>query len=158
MFPRARTEELLIREVEAEVLVYDQRNHGVHCLNPTAALIWRHCNGTRTVAQLAELASGEAGFPEAAEEREAFVWHALQGLASADLMDAAPRPPEGDLGLSRRELGRSLAAGAVGVLLPAVLSITAPTAAEAASCLESGKSCTSHAQCCNQLCDGSTCV
>jgi hypothetical protein len=45
MFPRARAENLTVRVLGDETLVYDQERHKAHCLNATAALVWRHCNG-----------------------------------------------------------------------------------------------------------------
>jgi len=45
--PAARQEGLLVRELNDETLVYDLFNigHKAHCLNSTAALIWKYCDG-----------------------------------------------------------------------------------------------------------------
>ena len=41
-------------EVEGEVALYDPRRDHVHILNSTAAVVWRLCDGSRTVEQLVE--------------------------------------------------------------------------------------------------------
>ena len=40
MLPKARQEQLTVRELPDETVVYDLARHKAHCLNPTAALIW----------------------------------------------------------------------------------------------------------------------
>ena len=55
MKPRTRTEGLIVRELPDELLVYDLERHRAHCLNPTAALVFKHCNGRRSVAQIARI-------------------------------------------------------------------------------------------------------
>ena len=37
--PKARTDGLLVEEMDGETLVYDLDTHGAHCLNPAAALV-----------------------------------------------------------------------------------------------------------------------
>ena len=39
--PRARTSELIVKELPDETLVYDLANDKAHCLNHTAALVWK---------------------------------------------------------------------------------------------------------------------
>ena len=60
MRPVARRDGLLIRELPGEVLVYDRERHRAHCLNQTAASVFRHADGTRTVADLARVLAPEA--------------------------------------------------------------------------------------------------
>ena len=52
MLPKARLDKLSIRELPDETLVHDLTTHKTHCLNPTAALVWRHCDGRTTLAEL----------------------------------------------------------------------------------------------------------
>lgn len=122
MKPLARRDGLLIRELPDELLVYDKTDHRAHCLNRTAATVFRHADGTRTTAEIARLlAPGEPdGEPTVAE--------ALARLAAAGLLESRP-PLEST---SRREALRRVGLGAA-VLLPAVASIVAPTPAEAAA-------------------------
>ena len=50
--PTARRDRLIVRELENETLVYDQANDEAHCLNQTAALVWKHCDGRTTVDEI----------------------------------------------------------------------------------------------------------
>ena len=43
--PMARTDDLVITRSRDEMLVYDQRAHHIHHLNPVAAAVWHHCDG-----------------------------------------------------------------------------------------------------------------
>jgi hypothetical protein len=40
--PRVRKKNLIIDELADEVLVYDLDRHKAHCLNRTAALVWKN--------------------------------------------------------------------------------------------------------------------
>src|SRR5579862_8283281 len=51
--PTARAKDLLIEEVGGELLVYDTLKNRAHCLNQSAAAVWKHCDGQRTIAELA---------------------------------------------------------------------------------------------------------
>src|SRR6266536_4274689 len=53
-FPKARKAELIVREFADELLVYDKKRHEAHCLNRTAAVIWKHCDGRTSVAEIAQ--------------------------------------------------------------------------------------------------------
>ena len=118
-FPRARTGDLIVQEVIDEVLVYDLRSDRAHCLNTTAAAIWRACDGTTSIASLAEHVSAHTG----ASCDENVIWHALEQLRERDLLEAALAPPPGLL--SRRQLIVALRTSAL--LLPIITSIVAPT-------------------------------
>lgn len=43
---------LVTQRLNREVLIYDPRSRRAFCLNPTAALVWERCDGTRTVAEI----------------------------------------------------------------------------------------------------------
>jgi hypothetical protein len=124
--PARRTEGLLVTEVMGEVLVYDLDRHRAHCLNPPAAVVFNHCDGTRSVADLARVLRRELGAPADPE----CVWLALDRLAEAELLQARVSRPARAGRLSRRALIRRIG---VAVLLPAVTSVVAPTPAEAAA-------------------------
>ena len=114
MLPRAREDRLVVQELPDEVLVYDLNRHKAHCLNRTAALVWGHCDGQTTVADMATLLRKELKHPV----DEAVVWLALDRLGRAHLLRERVRPPAGARRLSRREVMRKLAlAGALSVLL-----------------------------------------
>ena len=132
MLPRAREHRLVLQELPDELLVYDLDRHKAHCLNRTAALVWRHCDGQTTVAEMARLVQRELKSPV----DEAVVWLAVDRLGKAHLLRERVIPPACAPGLSRREVMRKLAVvGGLSILLPVVSSIVAPTAAQAASCI-----------------------
>lgn len=125
LMPTARMEGLVVEEFADEVLVYDLRRHKAHCLNSTAALVWRRCDGRTTVAEVAGMLQKELRLPAG----EAVVWMALDGLARAQLLMAPVTVPESHARRTRRDLIR-----AAGIsFLPVVEGIVAPRAAEAAS-------------------------
>jgi hypothetical protein len=124
MNPAARREGVLVRELPGELLVYEQHEHRAHCLNRTAATVFRSADGTRSVADLARLLAPQAD----PAESEAVVAEALALLADAGLLESAA--PSG--GWSRREWVRR-AGVAAAVLLPVVASILVPSPAEAAA-------------------------
>ncbi len=51
--PIARKEGLVIQEMPEEVLVYDLDTNKAHCLNQTAAFVWKSCDGRNSVAEKA---------------------------------------------------------------------------------------------------------
>jgi len=59
--PRARREKLLVREMMAsgETVVYDLANDTAHCLNRSVALVFRHCDGSSSVAEIARAVTME---------------------------------------------------------------------------------------------------
>jgi hypothetical protein len=144
--PRARTQKLVVQELPDEVLVYDLGRNRAHCLNGTAARVWRLCDGSHSVPALAAELSRELGTPV----DEGVVWLALEQLRKARLLQA-PAPAAAPASLSRRALlRRGAVAGGGALLLPLVSSITAPAAAAAASAI-------SEQQCWNGSGDGQNC-
>lgn len=126
--PRARTQGLLVEDMSDETLVYDLHSHEAHCLNRTAALVWHACDGATGPEKMARRLR-QADLPADAR----VVSFALERLQKADLLEDAPAP---EPGVTRKELLRILGkAAALTVLLPAVTSIRAPLAAQAASCV-----------------------
>jgi hypothetical protein len=124
--PAKRTEWLVVTELLDEVLVYDLELHRVHCLNQAAAIVFKHCDGTRSVEELAVLLEREMGAPADPD----CVWLALYRLGKARLLrQHVKRPPEAGR-LSRRELVRRVG---IAALLPVVTSVVAPTPAQAAA-------------------------
>jgi coenzyme PQQ synthesis protein D (PqqD) len=143
-FPKARKEEIVVRELAEEILIYDKKRQRAHCLNATAAAIWKHCDGDTAVSEISRKL--------AADER--VVWYALAQFKEDHLLEDL-EVPAGMLntGLNRRAAMRALGLTAV-VALPVVSSMLAPTSAQAATCLPPGQPCTTGAQCCNGVCAG----
>lgn len=138
--------DLVMKEMPDEVLIYDLKQHKAHCLNQTAALIWRFCDGKTSIPLLAQTLSQQLQTPLSEE----VVWVALQQLSRAQLLEQNLAKPGILAGVSRRQALRQLTWGAI--LAPLVTSIIAPTAQAANTCV--GQSCTSNAQCaCTSCCN-----
>jgi Coenzyme PQQ synthesis protein D (PqqD) len=127
MKPLARVDQLTVETLGDETLVYDLSNNKAHCLNRTAAAVWRLCDGQNTILAIAARLRQELD----ATLDDSVVPVALQELSKANLLqqDLAAIQP-GFLGstLSRREM--SIRAG---LMVPVVASILVPTPAAAAS-------------------------
>ena len=152
--PRARTEGLVVQELPDEVLVYDRDRDKAHCLNQTAALVWKYCDGETNVASIAQRLGRDL---KTTPVDEKIVWYALDQLSKDHLLEESVVPPTLLAGMSRREMVRVLGVAAV-VAVPLVTSIIAPTPAQASTCLPTGASCSSSAQCCSGLCNTGTCA
>ncbi len=124
---KARSESLIIKELEGEIAVYDERDHRAHELNAAAASVWRKCDGETPIDEIAEAVAADSELPA----DEGIVRMALDQLSRAGLLEQGGQ----DVGaVSRRQLiGRLGLAGAVALILPAVTTIVAPTRAMAQS-------------------------
>jgi hypothetical protein len=129
---RARQAGLVVRDLADEVVVYDKECHQAHCLNRTAAFVFRHADGRRTAADIAALLG-----PGADEE---LVCVALDQLAAAGLLETDPAPAASVP--SRRKVMRHVGLGAA-LLAPAIASLLVPTPAEAAATCIPASSCSS---------------
>ena len=153
LVPKARHGKLVIQELEDEVLVYDLKRNQAHCLNRTAALIWEHCDGKQTVRGLARLLEQKFGVVI----DEEVVWLGLRQLNKFHLLQEQMAPSPGPVRISRRELGRRLGAVAASSL-PLIVSVVAPTAAQAASGgLPNGSSCEVDPECASNCCVANLC-
>src|SRR5262245_36691284 len=102
LFPEARREDLVVQELSDEVLVYDRKLDKAHCLNQTAASVWKYCDGKTRIEDIHRQLEIEFNTP--ADEQ--LVWLALDHLGKARLLKEVFAPPEQRSGLSRRELIR----------------------------------------------------
>lgn len=153
--PIAKSGNLLVEEVAGELLIYDVANNRAHCLNESAAAIWRHCDGTRSIGSLAKHL-----FPQLeASEAQRLVGIGVERLRRRHLVDNVVAA-EKSVDLSKRHLIKKVAvlAAAAGIATPLVSSIVAPTAAHAFTCMPSGFPCTSPFQCCSGLCRNLLCA
>ena len=132
LMPRARTQDLVVEELPDETLVYDLKRHKAHCLNRSATVVWRHCDGRTTLSEMATILEEELELPQ----DEGIVRLALERLRKAKLLEGGINIPQEPAGPSRRELVRKLAVlGGLAIALPIVTSITSPVAALQASCV-----------------------
>ncbi len=123
--PRARKAGLIVKNLNDEVLVYDLERNKAHSLNSSAAFIWKKCNGRRTAGEVAQAVSKEFKVP--ADEQT--VWLALDQLSKFNLLEARINRPAGMPQIGRRQMMRIGAAAAFA--LPVIVSIVAPTTANA---------------------------
>ena len=144
--PKARTD-LLCVESGNEILIYDTTRNTAFCLNESAAYIWNNCDGETTIDEVA-VAQGM--------DRE-LVLLALDGLRKKHLLTGVEKRRFLPDGVSRRRL--LMHAGMAAMAVPVILSVVAPAAAQAASCvapfnLATGTS--TAAQPANQACTNAT--
>ena len=147
--PLARSEGLIIESMEDEVLVFDLKSQKSHCLNRTAVLIWKHCDGQTNVAQMSRILNKDLDVLIS----EQAIWLGLKQLAGAHLLQERLNTPANVAKVSRRELIRRVGLTAAATL-PLILTITAPTAKAQGSCLPRGAACTLNSQCCSGNCRG----
>lgn len=126
VLPLARTDQLVVRELPDEMLVYDLDRHKAHCLNKASAIVWQHCDGKMTVAEVARLLEGEL----ATLVDDDVVWLALGQLRRFHLLEAENNTML-EMKVTRRDLVRKYLPAALA--LPVILSISSPAAAQAVS-------------------------
>jgi hypothetical protein len=152
--PLARKEGLVIQEMPDEVLVYDTNTNKAHCLNKTAAFVWKSCDGSHSINDIAGLMEKEFG----ANVPDDLVWLAIDQLGKDELLEASVPVVSG---ISRREVIRRIGIASV-IALPVVASLVAPSSALAAvscGCVNPG-ACLTQTSCASTVnCNGSgTCA
>ena len=120
--PLRCTDDLVVRDLADETIVYDRKRNKAHCLNRTSAWVWRHCDGKSTIAELAQQLHAELGLPRSDE----VVRLALDQLARRNLVELPVTPPEAAGRRSRRDVLKELALAAAA--LPLVMTMTSRTA------------------------------
>ena len=144
--PVARTESLIVKEVDGETLVYDLKTNKAHCLNATAGRVWKKCDGLNSVSQITEILSREAN----STVDEDLVWLALDQLQRFKLLEEAPAKPVHLFGMTRRQMVARL--GIAAVALPAIVAIVSPTAKAQASLLPPQTCCVNPSDCISNSC------
>lgn len=151
--PRARVTELVITESKDEVLVYDQAAHHIHHLNRISAVIWRLCDGQRSMADLVRRVRLDTG----EDIDDTVVRLALTKLDAANLLD---EPLPGSMRVSTTTRRSLVKRAALASAIPAIVSISAPSAAAASSncstvagSVQSGCPCTYAGQCASGQCN-----
>jgi len=119
--PIARKSGLVVQEMPDEVLVYDLNSNKAHCLNQTAATVWKACDGNKTVSDIA------AGFGKGNED---LVWLAIDQLSENDLLEAGVVSKF--KGQSRRDVIKKIGLASI-IAVPMVASLVAPQNALAAT-------------------------
>jgi Coenzyme PQQ synthesis protein D (PqqD) len=143
---KARKRSLIIKELPDETLVYDLETDKAHCLNQTVALVWRNCDGKRTVAELQQLIEKELGSPAPQE----MAWLALDELEKFNLLETTEVQSARLSSVTRRQMIRAV--GGAAIAIPLITSILAPPPAQAATLLPPGACCNSPGQCNSNSC------
>jgi len=152
--PQARKSGLIVKEIDGEILIYDQDRNKAHCLNQTAAKVWKYCDGETSVASACSSLSAEVG----TSVDEKVVAYAVDQFSEDHLLEENVGMPAFMIpGLNRRQMVRTLGLTAA-IAIPMVTSILAPTPAQAATCVPNGGACVGSAECCSGLCSGTTCA
>ena len=141
--PRLRADGLVIHELPDELLVYDKVRDLAHCLNQTAAFVWRACDGQRAPEEIARKLTTQL----AVAVPEDVVLLALAQLEEIHLLEQQETVPTSFAGMSRRQMARSLAL-TTAVALPVITSISVPRPAQAATCVAPGQPCSPVQLCC----------
>lgn len=126
--PVARQNGLVVQEMPDEVLVYDLDSNKAHCLNQSAALVWKSCDGNNSVGDIVRQFESTGG----GKVTEDFVWLAIDQLNENGLLEnnVAPRFH----GQSRRQVLKTIGLASM-VALPVIASLVAPpNALGAVSC------------------------
>lgn len=117
--PTARTNGLVVQELNEELLVYDTYSNRDHCLNQSAAFVWKLCDGSRTARHIAsQFEPGGLG-----KVTEDFVWLALDQLNENGLLENKQLPRFS--GRSRREVLETIGMASV-VAIPIIASLAVP--------------------------------
>jgi hypothetical protein len=143
-YPSARKNGLVIQEMPDELLVYDLDTNKAHCLNNTAAFVWKSCDGKTSVSDMAALMDLESG----SKVPEDLIWLAIDQLSENKLLEEDLRANFN--GQSRRAVIKKIGLASV-IAIPVIASLVAPPSALAAtSCKCPGGNdvqCTSQAGC-----------
>lgn len=140
--PAARTDELVIQNLEKEVLIYDLKINKAFHLNETLKIVYEACDGKTSFDGLI----AEHNFTNE------LIYLALGELDRENLLKK-DQPRQSPLaGLSRRETIKKIGLASM-IALPVISSIVAPTAAQGASALlPLFAACTTNSQCASDFC------
>ncbi len=141
VLPKAKCKDIVVQELDNETLVYDLENDKAHHLNETITIVWNNCDGETTAKEIVKRL--EKRFNTKVEED--FVWLALDELKRANLLDSEISKDD-FAKLSRRKVLFRYAP--IAVALPIVMTLIAPPAVHAQSCVMVGQPCVTPADCC----------
>ena len=117
--PMARQNGLVVQEMPDEVLVYDLDTNKAHCLNQSAAFVWKSCDGSNSVMDIVQQFEREGR----GKVTEDFVWLAIDQLGENGLLENKISPNFN--GQSRRQVLKTIGFASV-VALPIIASLVAP--------------------------------
>ena len=128
IYPKSRTEDIVVQELDNEVLVFDLTTNKAVCLNETAAIVWKMSDGMKEISEIAQYIRKKLRKPVTDE----FIWLAIDQLKEENLLVNGEAIETKIGGLSRREVIGKVGIASM-VALPIVTSIIAPKAIAAQS-------------------------
>jgi hypothetical protein len=127
---KSKKDDMLVREVGDETVIYDRSSDKFLRLNAAASIAWRHCQEEKTLHQLAICIGEELGVPADETVAELAVQELLREGLLVNIEDNYQVTP----GITRRAGMQHFAAGtAASMVLPLVVSMVAPNPAAAQS-------------------------
>jgi hypothetical protein len=147
--PFLRTENLVVKELPSELLIYDLETNKAFCLNETARLVMDECNGTNSIDE-AVVSLNRKLKSKLSEE---MVWMVIEQFQKSNFLKGDYQIPVETTKITRRKILQT--AATLGIALPIVTSLVAPTAALAQSgCASTGQTCVNGdfgSNCCENL-------
>lgn len=128
ILPLYVTDNLVIKELKDETLVYNLKTNKVYCLSRTTALVWQLCDGTKSVGEISQLLSKKLN----STAGEDLIWLALKQLQKEKLIVDNDEITARFRGMTRREVIRRVGLTTM-LALPLISAVAAPTAAHASS-------------------------
>jgi hypothetical protein len=125
---RLQATNLIVEDLPGELMVYDPNRNKAFCLNQTAASVWKHADGTRTIAEIAGSITTELEKPVG----EDMVRFALSVLAKDGLLEPQTVKAIVPVGVTRRQMLQKLGVGAMALPAVSVLFVS-PAKAHASS-------------------------
>jgi Coenzyme PQQ synthesis protein D (PqqD) len=126
---RLQSDKLILEQLPEELMIYDPERNKAFCLNQSAAFVWQHADGEKTISQLAAL----LGADQQRQVDEQVVWFALDILAKDGLLAASNTLPAVSAGVTRRDLLQRVGASAAMALPLVTVLFVNPAKAHASS-------------------------
>jgi hypothetical protein len=120
--PVARVSQVVIQDLENEVLIYDLTINKAFCLNETASIIYKACDGATTFDEVRNRH----------DFTDNMIFFAIDELKKENLIESGEEYNSPFKGLKRREVIKKIGFSSL-IALPLVASIVAPSALNAAS-------------------------
>jgi hypothetical protein len=129
--PQSRKDGIVVKELDGEDLIFDLRSNKEFCLNETASMIWRACDGDNDIPGITEFLREKLGDSDSEE----LVWPALSQLKKDNLIENVADVTDHFAGISRRQVIKNIGLASM-VAVPIVASMVAPASVyAAASCI-----------------------
>jgi hypothetical protein len=118
--PIARSADIVVQEFDEEILIYDLGTHKIHSLNQTSSIVYRHCDGKTTFAEL----------KQRYKFTDDLIHLALDQLREANLIEIDSQTVSPFNGMNRRTAIRRVGLASM-IALPFITSLVAPRAVDA---------------------------